>query len=391
METLHLTRQEARRFLVRYHGLDGSAAWSGKEGLLACFRRFGAIQYDPLDVAGRNPELVLQSRISGFRRGMLDELLYRDRLLVDHWDKQMSIHLAEEWPHRTRLRHAYAAALRGWLKYRNSETALEQLDPVLAALKASGPVLPEKLDFGPLPNLSGWGSKKVSGAALDYLAATGEAGIHSRRRTRKIYAPIGELLPAALLATADPFATEHEFLLWYARRRVEAVGLAANRNGGTWLVNLLDAKEARTPLLAELAERGELLRVKVEGLREVLYMPSGSARMLELPDAPERRAVFLAPLDNLLFDRRLVADLFDFEYTWEVYVPAAKRRYGYYVLPVLWGEELIARFEPAPHRGASELEIKNWWWEPGVRQTPKLRSAIAAAKRRFQQFLQPEK
>ncbi len=388
MTPVHLTRPEARRFLVHYHGLDGSASWSGASGVVDCLTRLGAIQYDPLDVVGRNPELVLQSRVEGFRRETLRDLLYRDRLLVDHWDKQMSIHLAVEWPHRRRLRRAYAEALCGWLRhYRNSEEALRHVDVVFAALKATGPTLPGKLDFGSLPNDSGWGSRKVSGTALEYLAACGKVGVHSRKHTQKLYAPIDKLLPEVLLSAPDPFADERDFLRWYARRRVEAVGLAANRNGGSWLVNLLDSKVARTPVLTELAESGELTRVKVDGVREILYMPSTYFSRMEWAGVPERKVRFLAPLDNLLFDRKLIASLFEFEYTWEVYVPAAKRRYGYYVLPVLYGDELVARFEPAPHRGNAGLEIKQWWWEPGVRRTGELERAVADARQRFQAFL----
>ncbi len=71
----------------------------------------------------------------------------------------------------------------------------------------------------------------------------------------------------------------------------------------------------------------------------------------------------MAPLDNLLWDRKLVKDIFDFEYSWEVYKPVSKRQYGYYVLPVLYGDQLVARFEPEMHRGNEPLIIKNWWWE----------------------------
>ncbi len=385
---IHITKPEARRFLVRYHGLDGAASWEGADGIMQCFERLGAIQYDPLDVVGRNPDLVLQARIAGYRRGQIDELLYRERLLVDQWDKQMSIHQTAEWAHRTRLRTAYAEAVHHWLRhYRNSEAALEILDAVLAALAEKGPVLPARLDFGAVPNHSGWGSRKVAGVALEYLAARGEVGIHSRRNTQKIYALIGDLLPPEVLNAAEPFADEHEFLLWYALRRVEAVGLAANRSGGTWLVNLLDSTPRRTPLLEELVEQGRLLRIAVDGSRERLYMPARYRRLLETSEERERRVRFLAPLDNMLFDRKLVATVFGFEYSWEVYVSEAKRRYGYYVLPVLYGDELIARFEPELHRGDAPLVIKNWWWEPGVRRTPELRRAITAAKRQFHTFL----
>ncbi len=386
-EIIHIDKSRARRYLVRYHGLDGSEGWEGKAGVMACFERLGAIQYDPLDVVGRNPDLVLQSRIAGHRRNGINELLYGDRLLVDHWDKQMSIHTASEWPHRKRLREAYSEMLRYWLaRHRTSETALDHLEVVHDALTKMGPVLPSKLDFGAVPNYSGWGSRKVAGVAVEYLAAQGKAGVHSRRNTQKIYDRIDRLLPREILESGDPFADEHEFLLWYTLRRVEAVGLAANRNGGTWLVNLLDSTRRRAPLLEELVERGKLLGVTLEGKRERLYMPTSYRHFLETPPIAEPEARFLAPLDNMLFDRKLIADVFGFEYSWEVYTPVAQRRYGYYVLPVLYGDELVGRFEPETHR-AGKLTVKNQYWEPGVKQTPELREAVKACKKRFQTFL----
>lgn len=296
-KNIHITKAQARRFLIRYHGLDGSEKWEGNAGILACFERLGAIQYDPLDVAGRNPDLVLQSRVKGYRRNQIHELLYEKRQLVDHWDKQMSIHLASEWPHRTRIRAAYAEILRQWLKrYRNSEDALIHVDAVREALDQTGPTLPGKLDFGSLPNTSGWGSCKVAGTVLEYLAAVGEAGIHSRRNTQKVYELIHKLLPEKLLKKPEPFADEHEFLLWYTLRRVEAVGLAANRNGGTWLVSLLDSTRTRAPLLEELVKRKRLRKVTVEGSREQFYMPTAGEHFLDVEKIQEPEVRFLAPL-----------------------------------------------------------------------------------------------
>ena len=384
---IQLSRSEARRFLVRYHGLDGAEGWRGSAGILAFLQRVGAIQYDPLDVVGRNPDLVLQSRIADYRRNEIADLLYRGRTLVDNWDKQMSIHLAAEWPHRARLRDAHAEAVRSWLQWRNSGAALEHLDGVHAKLAACGPALPAKLGFGAVANNSGWGSRNAAGAALEYLSAQGRVGVHARRNTQKIYDLIERLLPAELLNAPDPFAGEHDFLLWYAARRVEAVGLATNRNGGTWLVHLLDTTQRRAPLLEELVDRGRLCRVAVEGSNTPFYMPAVAAPLLNAPEVQAPAVRFLAPLDNLLFDRKLVEHIFDFKYGWEVYVPEAKRQYGYYVLPVLYGDQLVARFDPLPHRGNAKFEIKNWWWEPGVRQTPQLRRAVSDAKKQFQKYL----
>ena len=384
--TVHLTKAEARRFLVNYHGLGAKAVFKGKEGIVEYFERAGAIQFDPLDVVGRNPDLVLQARIPAYKRKMLNDLLYRERKLIDHFDKQMSIHLTREWQHRRRIRETYAAASVHWITHRQSRAALDKLDEVFAALKAKGAALSSALDFGRAGNPGGWGSSRVAGVALEYLFAIGKVGIHSRRNAQKVFADIAELLPEELLNAPDPFAGEEEFLLWYAEKRVAAVGIAGDRQGGTWLAYYFYDGAIRKKYLHKLVETGTLSPVRVEGGTAPLYMPTAALDILNSAEEKTAKVRFLAPLDNLLYDRTLVSKLFDFDYSWEVYTPVVKRKYGYYVLPVLYGDKLVARFEPEHHRGG-ELVVKNWWWEPGVRETLKLRRAIDDAKNKFTVFL----
>jgi len=100
-----------------------------------------------------------------------------------------------------------------------------------------------------------------------------------------------------------------------------------------------------------------------------------------------RRAVILAPLDNLLWDRRCIKALFGFDYVWEVYKPVAERRYGYYVLPVLYGDRFIARFEPGRIKDSGALVIKNWWWETGISPSKTMGLELARCIKRFLRFL----
>ena len=103
---MQITRKQARRFLLGHQGLQPPHQYLGKPGILEYIRRVGCIQYDPLNIVGHNPELVLQSRVAGFRPDMLKELLYEDRLLLDGWDKQMSIYCLADWPYLRRWREA---------------------------------------------------------------------------------------------------------------------------------------------------------------------------------------------------------------------------------------------------------------------------------------------
>ena len=130
-----------------------------------------------------------------------------------------------------------------------------------------------------------------------------------------------------------------------------------------------------------------LQEVIIEGISEPFYMQTAAQPLLESLPQPAAKITFLAPLDNLMWDRGMVQQLFDFAYTWEVYVPEAKRKYGYYVLPVLYRDKLIARMEPAVHRGTNPLVIKNWWWEPGVKKSAAVLRAVDDGLARFAKYL----
>jgi len=206
--------------------------------------------------------------------------------------------------------------------------------------------------------------------------------------------PGRRLLPVSgmyvLKRAPDPNRTEAEYFQWHVRRRIGAVGLLWNRAGDAWL-GIRDLKSPqRDAAFAALEERGEILAVKVEGLPCPAYILREQLPLLEKIRAGSNvpaQAAFIAPLDNLLWDRKLIAAFFGFEYAWEVYKPAEMREYGYYVLPVLYGDRFVARFEPRYHKKAGVLEILNWWWEPGVEVTAAMEEALAQAGREFMAYL----
>ena len=176
------------------------------------------------------------------------------------------------------------------------------------------------------------------------------------------------------------------FVDWYVLRRLRCVGLLWDRRGGAWQGYVVSDERQRKAALERLSERGEVIECRVENRRERFYMPSEARPMLDA--APRRPAVrFLAPLDNLMWDRDMVEALFGFRYRWEVYTPVAKRQYGYYVLPVLYGSRFVARFEPMPVAKAGRLEVKSWWWEDGVKPGAAMLNAVEAALGRFAAFL----
>lgn len=390
MEKMKISKAEARQFLIHYHGLDSSNVFSGEKGILEYVKRVGCIQYDPLNVVGRNADLVLQSRINGYNSGMLEKLLYEDRSLIDGWDKMMAIYLQEDWPFFHRLRARREIGVRATLSNRDSLEALKMTGEIREMLSSRGPLQATQISMGKTKK-GRWGHGKLSSAALDYMFNTGELGVYAKKSNHKVYELTEKLLPQELLEAADPFAKDNDFYKWYFKRRVGSIGLIWGRNGGGWLGHFLSEKPLRNSIISELVEEKSLQTISIEGIDEVFYIRQEDVAIFDSVDGEREKVVrFLAPLDNLLWDRGMTERIFDFEYSWEVYVPVEKRKYGYYVLPVLYGNQIVARFEPEKQRGNSPLKIKNWWWEEGIVVSSEMEYAVQKALMNFCEYLQAD-
>jgi uncharacterized protein len=402
-DTKKITKQEACKFLLLYHLLEGEKHLQGDSGVIDYVEKVGCIQYDPLNVVGRNADLVLQSRVSQYSPSMLDSLLYEKRVLIDGWDKMMSIYLQKDWPYFQRVREAMSMEIKNTLAYRNSLEALELTEEIKTIIHERGPIQAKDISMGTTYSGS-WGHSKMSSAALDYMYHTGIIGVSKKRNTQKIYDLIEELVPKELLNQKDPFVDDHDFDEWYIKRRIGSMGLLWGKSGGGWLGYRISEASRRKDILNRLVAKGELISIHVEGIKELFYLRKEQEVLLNrLSDTTTESSQknsqestnefigsevkIIAPLDNLLWDRAMIEQLFGFSYTWEVYVPVIKRKYGYYVLPVLYKERFIARFEPELQRQQEPLRIKQWWWEVGVIQTPEMNQAILKGLLEFCHYL----
>jgi hypothetical protein len=379
-----LTNQQARQFLLAHQGLWPPHRLEGRSGVLNYVRRVGCIQFDPLDIVGHNPELVLQARVADFQPRMLQDLLYETRELVDGWDKNAAIYPVEDWPFFRRRREA--ARQRPGKSPDAVEAALPQ---IRRAVDERGPLSSIDLDLDDSVDWS-WGPTRIARATLESMYSWGELIIHHRVHTRKAYDFAHRHIPEEILSAPDPHRSEAAYHERYVLRRIGSIGLIWNRAGGAWLgMGSIKSKE-RTAALARLLDQGRVTRAQVEGIGPPLYLRRQDEkrleRVLEGPSSPAGAAV-IAPLDNLIWDRRFVEELFDFSYVWEVYKPAAERLYGYYVLPVLYGERFVARFEPERDADSGALIIRDWWWEPDVSPSEPMERALRDCFRRFLDYL----
>lgn len=382
MEAYHLTNKQARVFLLRKQGLIGARKFEGEQGVMDFVRQAGCIQYDPIDVCGKNAELVLQSRIAGDVKGLLAALLYEQRELIDYFDKNLAILPASDWKYFSRYRKAYTE---GGRSFDEVNAVCEQIKRIIAD---RGPVCSSDIEFNDTVHWY-WSDTKLSRAALETMYFRGELVVHHKKGTIKYYDLAGNCIPAEILSPPDPFEDELAHMRWRVKRRIGAIGLLWNRASDAWL-NIWDMKTAqREEIFAMLLVANEITPVLVEGISCPLYCLSSDLPLLEevmscCDFAP--RCELLAPLDNLMWDRKLICTLFDFDYKWEIYTPQAQRKYGYYVLPILYGEHFVGRIEPVREGKTGTLSVKNIWFEPGIMQTKKLNMEIDRTLVHFAKF-----
>jgi uncharacterized protein YcaQ len=240
-----------------------------------------------------------------------------------------------------------------------------------------------------------WGPTSVTRASLELLYAQGLLGIHHRVNTRRYFDLIENLVPKSILSQQDPNQTEEKYLEWHILRRIGGLGIASIQSGEHWL-GIRGGKKVseRRAIFPSLLEKKLLLTVTIEGLEDKTFFirTKDYERHLLQQDAPAAPQIsFIAPLDNLLWDRKLIRDIFDFEYIWEVYKPKKKRQFGYYVLPVLYGENFIARVDFQYDKKTKVLNLNNWWWEEKTSADKKMRISITDSVRKFAKYLGAEK
>lgn len=378
-----LTNRQARKFLLLKHGLTGDYRFTGKEGIKQFVKQAGCIQYDPIDICGKNAELVLQSRVKGFTKTMLYDLLYEERCLVDYYDKNLAIIDVQDWSYFNRIREYFRD------QSRSKEKVDDVSEQIREIIREKGPVCSKDIDFGQKVDWYWSDNTSLSRVALETMYFRGDLIIHHKKGTIKYYALAEDYIQNDILQADDPNRNKADYIQWNLLRRISSVGLLWNRPSDAWLF-IRDMKaEDRKQSFDRLLSENRLIEITVEGMKDKLYCLDSDRNLLEIIMVDTKfksRTEFIAPLDNMLWDRKLIKSLFGFEYKWEIYTPEAERQFGYYVLPILHNEAFIGRIELINNRKQNCLQVKNIWLETGVKQTKKLTESLNRAVRRFAEF-----
>ncbi len=372
--TLHISHEQARRFMATYHFTPGT--------LPEIFERLGTIQYDPLNPVGRNVDLVLQARVPGYQVDDWQKAAYTDRQIYDAWDKQACLVQVSDWPMRAHTRALYRP-------YHDQE--ILQTDPevaatILATIDEQGPL--SSLEFEDRTRIGNEGSWSGMTRTKRILRAMWVYGIlltHHRKGGRHYYDRPERIIPAHhynAVAETDIDAYHR----WIIARRYQAVGLLRpNAEAAVW--SACGDSATRKHITAQLVEMGTLTPVRIEDKTWTYYMPSNAVRLLDMP-LPDPRVIFLGPLDSFLWDRKGVQQLFNFDYLWEVYKPLEQRRWGYYVLPVFYNDHFMARLDS--RLIGKTWVITRWWWENAATPTPDFLDALRIAVVKFIHYLQAD-
>jgi uncharacterized protein YcaQ len=357
---MQVSAEAARRFLVSRHFLaPARSVQGGENGVLAVIAKLGSVQFDPLAIAGRNHDLVLHARVADYSPDWTDAL-YERREIFEAYNKGLSFVPAGAFPwFRARAGRGPAQTLAD-----NADVAAR----VLERIRAEGPL--SALDFdreqGPTTDWFGLPANAVR-TVLEAYAFTSVLGLARRDGNRRYYDVVERLLPAELLAEKPPLVEQlrHRLLSRYRAHGLLGAGGGNDIFGGLGAAKpdpRFPGSPGRHALRDELIEAGEIVPVQVEGVGKRFVLADEVAE-LEAPPEPPPSVAFLPPFDALVWDRPLLQKLFDFEYVWELFQPPSKRRWGWYVLPIIFRDRFVGRIEPRIDRAERRIEILNAWWE----------------------------
>lgn len=375
---MHLSHSAARAVMLAAQGLDRRREKAAtKEDLLATIRRMETLQIDTIHVVARSPYLVLWSRLGDYKQEWLDELLAEGKLF-EYWSHAACYLPIEDYPlyRRQMLDHQYRFfhSAPNWIK-----SHAEDVEQLLAYIREHGEV--RASDFERTDGQqSGWFNWKVEKIALEALQTTGELMTARRHNFQRVYDLRERVLQRALPGWDDSQApTMDEVKRVLVKKAVRALGVAP----WDWVPDYFRlAKAGVEKMLKEIAEADELVTVEVEGWRKPGYVHPDNASLVEAAAAGKLTptlTTLLSPFDPLVWDRARCKAMFDFDYRIECYTPEAKRRYGYFTLPILRLGELIGRLDAKAHRKEGLFEVKALHLEPGLTPDAALVEDVAGA------------
>ncbi|MBI5876195.1 MAG: winged helix DNA-binding domain-containing protein [Chloroflexi bacterium] len=393
MTELVVPRDAARRYILGRQGLWPGRRWRGKAGIESAVYYAESVQVDPLNVAGRSHDIALWGRVIDYAPPLLDDLLYQERRLFEYGGLFRIYPIAELPYWRTAMRRAQEAG-----RYYERAGGESVLRRVRAELRRRGPLGSRDFDDAGQARVVSYRARNQTGHALYHLWMAGELLIHHRERNARVYGFRRELAPPELNRAARPAESEH----YFGRKALAMCGWCRITEWRGLMSYFLHHRYTRADAagwLSRAVKSGDVAVVRVAGEKEPHYLLADDLPTLSiladgqtpagwkpLDTTTSEEAVFIAPLD-VVGGIKHSWRMFDFEYKWEVYTPVQRRRWGYYVLPVLWGDRLVARFDVKLDRASGTLALPGFWpEEPSIARNADFADAFGRGLARFARF-----
>ena len=394
MSTIELTPTQARRLAVTKQRLAEPRPDATTEGIVDLVRDLGCLQIDPIRAVERTQYLALWSRLGRYDPEHLHAALWRDRRLFEYWAHAASIVATENFPiHGSQMREAHAGEgkrdvrVREWL-----EEHAELREQVLAALRDNPPMTSDRLTelapaAGPRRPVTGWRTVDDVGWMLYRLWTSGEVTVAAREGLRRYWTLTERWLPE--WTDREPLPLD-EAVRRAAQISLKALGVGTQTHIRNHFVR--GHYEGIGQALKELLSEGLIVSARVVGedgpWRGEWYVHRDDIPLLESLDsgwAP--RTVLLSPFDNLICDRARTLAMWGFDFTIEIYVPKSRRKYGYYVMPILHGDRLVGRIDPKMDRKAGTLIVNAVYAEEDAGDDASIAEQLARAVDDLARFL----
>lgn len=385
---LTLSRQDLRRLAITRQHLTRN----NKPALLELIRDLGCVQLDPIRAVERTHLLVLWSRLGHFNRAELDKLRWEEKALFEYWAHAASMVLTEEYPvfnWGMRQRRENKSRADKYQKWFDEHPGLIELkDHILDRLRQEGPLFSRDIETeDDLRYESRWSSGRFVGFILDYLWTNGQILTVERLGNQRKWGLAEDFWPDW---TPQDEWNAKETCRFAVQKAVRALGAATPKQiKGHYTRKMYPEL---TVVLKQLVKEENLIPVAIDGLTDDYYLHADDLPLLhQLQNGGwQPRTTLLSPFDNLICDRERTEALWDFYFRIEIYVPKAKREYGYYVLPILYGDQLIGRIDPKMNRKTNTLHIYNVYAEPNAPKYKKTVREIGQAITSLASFLGAE-
>jgi hypothetical protein len=341
---------DARKLVISSQMLNSANGFKSKKDLLAIITRLGYIQIDTISIVERAHKHVLWTRLPEYRNEMLDELIDKDKKVFEFWDHAAAYLPMKHFRFTLPRKEMYAKKYKHWEKKNR-----KLLNFIIDRITSEGPL--QSRDFEETKKRGAWWDWKPAKEGLEFLFHTGRLVARARKNFQKVYDIPERFLPSNIELTMP---TDEELSEHLIMKSITANGISSEKE----LTYLRHHNRSATKItINRLIEEKKILAVKVREIENEKYYSTKKILRTHISVVPENNVHILSPFDNLVIQRKRLQDIFGYDYLIECYVPAPKRKYGYFCLPVLYGNNFAGRIDTKADRKSGNFIIINEFWE----------------------------